>query len=152
MADSSAAASTASTNAVDTRRNSRRPAKKPRTETLKANLEPKPCGPCYFDTRLPFELIAEILLFTNSPKTVLALARTSKFLCNTLTGSNAQYIWRHVRENCLPAALPEPTPQFTESAFIAFIFDGGKCDVRQFYLDKNMMTETSRIIRVDLWS
>ena len=134
MADSSVADPTASTDA-DTRHNSDRPAKKLRTEILKTpppDVGPKPL--CYFDTRLPFELIAEILLFTNSPKTVLALARTSKFLCHTLTGSNAQYIWRHVRENCLPAPLPQPTPQFTESSFIAFIFDGGKCDVRQFLL------------------
>ncbi|KAJ7185552.1 hypothetical protein C8R46DRAFT_982211 [Mycena filopes] len=77
---------------------------------------------------LPVELIAEILLYTNSPKDVLAVARCSKFLCNTLLRQESGFIWRSVRQNCLPGPLPDPQAiNLTESAFAALVFDNGKC-------------------------
>ncbi|KAJ7155483.1 hypothetical protein C8R43DRAFT_1000071 [Mycena crocata] len=77
---------------------------------------------------LPFELVAEILLYTASPKDVLAVARCNKYLCNTLLREESGFIWRSVRMNCLPGPLPDPhAVNITESAFAALIFDGGDC-------------------------
>ncbi|KAG2355419.1 hypothetical protein BDR07DRAFT_1426303 [Suillus spraguei] len=95
-------------------------------------------GQCLFPT-LPLELLAEILIQTNSPRDVLSVARTSKFLCLTLVcNPAADFIWRTVRKNCLPHALPDPTPNFSEAAYAAFVYDGGSCDVckrdtKEFY-------------------
>ncbi|KAJ7927542.1 hypothetical protein B0H13DRAFT_2312484 [Mycena leptocephala] len=76
---------------------------------------------------LPFELIAEILLYTASPKDVLAVARCSKSLCNTLLREESGFIWRSVR-NCLPSPLPDPQAiNLSEPAFAALVFDGGEC-------------------------
>jgi hypothetical protein len=78
---------------------------------------------------LPFELIAEILLYTASPKDVLAVARCSKSLCNTLLREESGFIWRSVR-NCLPSPLPDPQAiNLSEPAFAALVFDGGECIV-----------------------
>lgn len=86
-------------------------------------------GQCYFPT-LPLELLAEILIQTNSPRDVLSVARTSKLLCSTLVRNPAaDFIWRTVRKNCLPRALPDPTHNFSEAAYAAFVYDGGVCDV-----------------------
>ncbi|KAJ6588847.1 hypothetical protein B0H19DRAFT_1101444 [Mycena capillaripes] len=77
---------------------------------------------------LPFELIAEILVYTASPKDVLTLARCSKSLCNTLLREESGFIWRSVRSNCLPGPLPDPQAiNLSESAFAALVFDGGNC-------------------------
>ncbi|KAG2074869.1 hypothetical protein BDR04DRAFT_121024 [Suillus decipiens] len=95
-------------------------------------------GQCLFPT-LPLELLAEILIQTNSPRDILSVARTSKFLCSTLVcNPAADFIWRTVRKNCLPHALPDPTPNFSEAAYVAFVYDGGSCDVckrdtKEFY-------------------
>ncbi|KAG1760577.1 hypothetical protein EDD22DRAFT_900451 [Suillus occidentalis] len=95
-------------------------------------------GQCYFPT-LPLELLAEILIQTNSPRDVLSVARTSKLLCSTLVcNPAADFIWRTVRKNCLPRALPDPTQNFSEAAYAAFVYDGGVCDVckqhtKEFY-------------------
>ncbi|PBK94947.1 hypothetical protein ARMGADRAFT_1078816 [Armillaria gallica] len=86
--------------------------------------QPKPCH----ITRLPFELIAEVLLYTRSPKDVLALARCNKFFCATLVSKSSDYIWRYTRNNCKPAPLPEPLKIFTEVSYAAFVFDEGKCE------------------------
>ncbi|KAK0435136.1 hypothetical protein EV421DRAFT_1836777 [Armillaria borealis] len=86
--------------------------------------QPKPC----YITRLPFELIAEVLLYTRSPKDVLALARCNKFFCATLVSKSSDYIWRYTRNNCKPAPLPEPLRIFTEVSYAAFVFDEGKCE------------------------
>ncbi len=91
--------------------------------------QPKPC----YITRLPFELIAEVLLYTRSPKDVLALARCNKFFCATLVSKSSDYIWRYTRNNCKPAPLPEPSQIFTEVSYAAFVFDEGKCEVRFLY-------------------
>ncbi|KAK0219942.1 hypothetical protein IW262DRAFT_1381403 [Armillaria fumosa] len=98
---------------------------------LKANLKPTSEDdqpkPCYI-TRLPFELIAEVLLYTQSPKDVLALARCNKFFCATLVSQSSDYIWRYTRNNCKPAPLPEPLQIFTEASYAAFVFDEGTCE------------------------
>lgn len=95
-------------------------------------------GQCLFPT-LPLELLAEILIQTNSPRDVLSVARASKLLCSTLVcNPAADFIWRTIRKRCLPHALPEPTPNFSEAAYAAFVYDGGSCDVckkdtKEFY-------------------
>ncbi|KAG1871846.1 hypothetical protein DFJ58DRAFT_762568 [Suillus subalutaceus] len=95
-------------------------------------------GQCLFPT-LPLELLAEILIHTNSPRDVLSVARTSKLLCSTLVcNPAADFIWRTIRKKCLPHALPDPTPNFSEAAYAAFVYDGGSCDVckndtKEFY-------------------
>ncbi|KAG2118220.1 uncharacterized protein F5147DRAFT_260925 [Suillus discolor] len=95
-------------------------------------------GKCLFPT-LPLELLAEILIQTNSPRDVLSVARTSKLLCSTLVcNPAADFIWRTVRKNCLPHPLPDPTPNFSEAAYAAFVYDGGPCDgckedTKEFY-------------------
>jgi hypothetical protein len=85
--------------------------------------------PCYL-FRLPVEVLAEVLSYTTTPKEILALARTSKRLCKILTDERASFIWRAARERCIPSSIPDPTQQFTESSYAAFIFDGGTCYVR----------------------
>lgn len=88
-------------------------------------------GRCLFPT-LPLELLAEILIQTDSPRDVLSIARTSKLLCSTLVcNPAADFIWRTIRNKCLPHALPDPTPNFSEAAYAAFVYDGGSCDVCQ---------------------
>lgn len=95
-------------------------------------------GKCLFPT-LPLELLAEILIQTNSPRDVLSVARTSKLLCSTLVcNPAADFIWRTIRKNCLPHPLPDPTPNFSEAAYAAFVYDGGPCDAckedtKEFY-------------------
>ena len=78
---------------------------------------------------LPLELLHEIFLYMPSPKCVLALARCSKDFCNMLVRNESMYIWKTVRATAKPVAIPDPTPNFTEPAYAAFIFDGGKCEV-----------------------
>jgi hypothetical protein len=96
-------------------------------------LEPtEPTGnpkKCYL-TLMPFELLAEILIYTASPRDILALARTSQFFCATLVNRNSSvFIWRNARHYAKPQAIPDPTPDFTEPAYATFLFDGGKCEV-----------------------
>jgi hypothetical protein len=91
-----------------------------------SELEP----PCHL-TRIPMELLAEILLYLPSTKCILAVARCSKYFCDTLViNKSSVFIWRNVRAACKPYAIPEPTPNFTEPAYAAFIFDDGECEVR----------------------
>ncbi|KXN81671.1 hypothetical protein AN958_03918 [Leucoagaricus sp. SymC.cos] len=111
---------------------------------------------------LPLEVLAEILLYTISPKDLLAVARTCKSLCGQLISPGAAFIWRKMR---LKVGLPDPgqflsstTPPILEtllpfrdpdertlpplrgvklfmgreSAYAAFVFDGGVCEVRIF--------------------
>ncbi|KAG6901598.1 hypothetical protein C0995_010159 [Termitomyces sp. Mi166 len=79
-----------------------------------------------FDT-LPFEIIAEILLYTNSPRDVVAVARCSKFFCQTLVHPASDYIWKNVRKAySLPP--PEPMSIFTEASYSVFLFGGGTCE------------------------
>ncbi|KAG6814825.1 hypothetical protein H0H93_012097 [Arthromyces matolae] len=102
----------------------------------KCQVETEP-GRCHFST-LPFELIAEILIYTNSPRDVLAVARCSKFLCHTLLYPTSAFIWKAVRKTCsIPP--PEPMSIFTESSYAAYLYGGGPCEscknhTDQFYL------------------
>ncbi|ESK86051.1 hypothetical protein Moror_9387 [Moniliophthora roreri MCA 2997] len=83
---------------------------------------------CFF-LKLPVELLAEVLLYTKSPRDVLSVARCCKELCYTLLNPKNQYIWKYARENFHPEPPPEPPKQFTESAYAAFVFDGGTCEI-----------------------
>ncbi|KAH9939554.1 hypothetical protein B0H21DRAFT_35411 [Amylocystis lapponica] len=97
----------------------------PRWKVQRADDAPKTCYLAY----MPLEILAEILSHTASPKDILALARCSKFFCVTLVNNHSTtFIWRHARAHCKPAGLPDPTPNFTEASYAAFIFDGGECD------------------------
>ncbi|EIW78378.1 hypothetical protein CONPUDRAFT_108240, partial [Coniophora puteana RWD-64-598 SS2] len=85
---------------------------------------------------LPLELLAEVLLLTNSPRDVLAVARCSKFLCNTLVSNpSTEFIWKRVRATCLPRALPDPTENFTEASYAAYVYDAGACEVCEKHTD-----------------
>lgn len=89
-------------------------------------VDPKP-SPL---TQLPYELLAEILLYTASPKDLLAVARCSKYFCDTLVQNQSSYfIWRSVRATCKLGPIPDPTPNFQEPSYAAYLFDGGECDV-----------------------
>ena len=79
-------------------------------------------------SQLPLEMLAEILRFT-STKDILAVARTSSHFCNTLVSTQSNRIWSLARARFNPP-LPDPTPNFTEASFAAYIFDGGPCEVR----------------------
>ncbi|EJD03888.1 uncharacterized protein FOMMEDRAFT_167196 [Fomitiporia mediterranea MF3/22] len=73
---------------------------------------------------LPWELIAEILSTTTSNE-VLAMARCSQHFCHSLvTVPRSKAIWIKARNNC---SLPDPTPNFTEPSYAAFVFGGGLC-------------------------
>lgn len=79
-------------------------------------------------SRLPVELLAEIMLYFTSTKMLLNVARSSKDLCLTLVNPAFSFIWRSVRGSCC-VPIPDPTPNFAEPAYAAFIFDGGECEV-----------------------
>ncbi|EIN08421.1 hypothetical protein PUNSTDRAFT_144020 [Punctularia strigosozonata HHB-11173 SS5] len=118
----------------------RRPGKRPATEaddepsskkTKVDGADVKPAQPPRrpFDT-LPLELLAEILSYTSSPRDILAVARCSKVLCDTLVQNPATvYIWRKARARAQPEPIPDPTPNFHEAAYAAFIYDPGICYV-----------------------
>ncbi|KIJ11734.1 hypothetical protein PAXINDRAFT_15442 [Paxillus involutus ATCC 200175] len=80
---------------------------------------------------LPLELLAEILLHTHSPPTVLAVSRTSSYFHRTLAHPTVSFIWRGVRKTCEPIPLPEPGDAWrgSEADYAAFVFDGGVCEV-----------------------
>ncbi|KAL5518868.1 hypothetical protein ACEPAH_551 [Sanghuangporus vaninii] len=83
---------------------------------------------------LPWELIAEILSMT-TPKEVLALARCSRHFCDSLViNPRSKCIWESARVYCRPK-IPDPTPNFTEPAYAAYIFDGGPCEQCGKYVD-----------------
>lgn len=76
--------------------------------------------------RLPLELLAEILKFSSSI-TVLAVARTCKWLCETLTHKDQEFIWKAARSNYFGEKLPDPPPGLPEPAYASAIFDVGNC-------------------------
>lgn len=85
-------------------------------------------------TSLPIEILAEILLYTSSPPTVLAVSRTCSFLYHSLAQNPAaSFIWRGVRETCQPVPLPDPGRSWkgSEADYAAFVFGGGVCEVCQ---------------------
>ncbi|KAF9010159.1 hypothetical protein BDQ17DRAFT_1347656 [Cyathus striatus] len=77
---------------------------------------------------LPVELLAEILIYTRSPKDVLAVTRTSKSLWATLTNPNSNIIWRMVRKEAV-VPIPDPLEIFSEVTYASFLFDSGRCEV-----------------------
>lgn len=79
---------------------------------------------------LPVELL-DIILSSTTPRDILALARTSKFFCATLVNPAHAAIWKQARLQFVPP-IPEPTRNFTESAYAAFLFDAGVCEVGCF--------------------
>lgn len=80
--------------------------------------------------RLPLEMLAEVLSYSSS-QDLLSLARTSHFFCTTLvTNPASQFIWKAARRRFHPKPIPDPAPNWTESAYIAFIFDTASCEVR----------------------
>jgi len=79
---------------------------------------------------LPFELVAEILLNSRSTRDLLAISRTCRHFCATLTRPRAAYVWKNARQNMLPRPLPEPLPGWSEHGYAAFVFGSpGKCEV-----------------------
>ncbi|KAG8951464.1 hypothetical protein FRC04_005996 [Tulasnella sp. 424] len=79
-----------------------------------------------FLQRLPLEILAEILAFT-SPATVLAVARTCKWLCQTLTHEDRAFIWKVARKHSPVGMVPDPPPGVPEPAYASAIFDPGYC-------------------------
>lgn len=104
------------------------PPSKRRKYGNKGQKLPQDLAPCYLD-KMPMEILAEILSHTASPRDILSLARCSKFFCATLTHSGSDFIWRRARACCQPQPIPDPTPNYTESAYAALIFDSGVCEV-----------------------
>ncbi|KAJ7512674.1 hypothetical protein B0H11DRAFT_1946827 [Mycena galericulata] len=111
------------------RRNGEKTHRRPHKRSRKSKHVSEPALPAsVYILSLPFELIAEILIYTASPKDVLSVARCNKYLCTTLLRENSAFIWRSVRKNCAPAPLPDPQAiHLTESAFAALVFDPGHC-------------------------
>nr|GAT60455.1 predicted protein [Mycena chlorophos] len=105
------------------------PAHRPPTKRRRAahsTEDDAPRSPLFVN--LPFELVAEILLYTRSTKDILATARTCRFLCNTLLRKESESIWKYARAHILPAPLPDPKDAgLSEAAFAAMLFDYGPC-------------------------
>ncbi|KAJ3895268.1 hypothetical protein GG344DRAFT_39069 [Lentinula edodes] len=120
--------------------------KKRKTSNSESDVKAPTLPRTSYIAKLPLELLAEILLYTKSPKDILALSRCSKFFCRTLLHEANQYIWRYARQNCLQGGLPEPCPRFTESSFAAFVFDAGPCEI----CDKQVNFYSSFGLRVRL--
>lgn len=98
-----------------------RPSTMPSTAPARASL-----------TSLPIEILAEVLLYTCSPPTVLAVSRTCSFLYRTLAQNPAaSFIWRGVRKTCKPFPLPDLGDHWnkTEAEYAALVFSGGVCEV-----------------------
>lgn len=106
----------------------RRMRKKARLNRAQYLVPPVAPKPSHIMT-LPFELIAEILMYSMSPRDILSVARSCKFFCVKLIRSSANYIWKNARLNCKPLPLPDPIQTFTESAYAALVFDVGQCEV-----------------------
>ena len=107
--------------------------KRQRTSQLVQESQAKELGSKHDHfSSLPQELLSEVLSYT-TPLEVLAVARCSQYLCRTLLTQTVFFkrIWITARLNC---GLPDPTPNFTESSYAAFIFDGGYCEVSLEFL------------------
>ncbi|TBU43901.1 hypothetical protein BD309DRAFT_959585 [Dichomitus squalens] len=84
---------------------------------------------CYL-TRMPLELLAEILSYTLSPRDILALARTSRHFCTVLVNNKStEFIWRQARARAVPTQIPDFTPNFTEASYASFLFDNKHCEI-----------------------
>ncbi|KAI5887075.1 uncharacterized protein SCHCODRAFT_02640666 [Schizophyllum commune H4-8] len=94
--------------------------------------------------RLPYEILTDVMMRLGSPQWVLAVARTSQYCCNTLLDEKSQGIWKANRQ---AVGLREPLPILTESAYAAFVFDGGPCEICKKHTD-NMYTSFAIKLRL----
>ncbi|KAG9043979.1 hypothetical protein FS837_008935 [Tulasnella sp. UAMH 9824] len=94
-----------------------------------------------FLQRLPVELLAEILKLSSSI-TVLAVARTCKWLCETLIHEDQEFIWKAARRN---GDLPDPPPGFSEPAYASAIFDVGNCLVCPTFTSNAIEAQTLNV-------
>ncbi|KAF8525041.1 hypothetical protein BU17DRAFT_83947 [Hysterangium stoloniferum] len=79
--------------------------------------------------KLPLEMLAEILSYTSSPD-ILSLARTSRFFLDVLVINPwSLIIWKKARERFQPSPIPDPLPNWTETSYIAFLFDRVPCEM-----------------------
>jgi hypothetical protein len=81
-------------------------------------------------TCLPFELIAEVLLYSKSPADLISLSRTCRhFHATMVQNPAATFIWKTVRAQTTPP-VPGPTKLgFSEPQLANFIYGEGKCTV-----------------------
>lgn len=81
-------------------------------------------------TCLPFELIAEVLLYSKSPADPLSLSRTCRHFQATLVQNPvAAFIWKSIRAQTTPP-VPDPTKLgFSEPELANFIYGEGRCTV-----------------------
>lgn len=104
--------------------------------------------------RIPVELLSEILIWTGSPKFVLAVSRTCRSLRSTIMSPNSAFIWKEARKlaTIIPRPkeiwdfeeppktffpMPDPPPGVfgstdteAEARYASFVFDDGICEVR----------------------
>ncbi|KAG8942928.1 hypothetical protein FRC00_011513 [Tulasnella sp. 408] len=100
-----------------------------------------------FLQRLPVELLAEILKFSSSV-TVLAVARTCKWLCETLIHEDQEFIWKAARHNYYVEDLPDPPPGIPEPAYASAIFDIGDCLVCPIVTSNVMEAQTLNVLKL----
>ena len=112
--------------------------------------------------RVPVELLSEILIYTGSPKFVLAVSRTCHSLRSTIMAPNSAFIWKEARKlaTIIPRQedswdtepprkvfpMPDPpagvfgtTDTEAEARYAAFIFDEGVCAVRFQKKNRNFL-------------
>ncbi|KAL1678011.1 hypothetical protein EV122DRAFT_290693 [Schizophyllum commune] len=94
--------------------------------------------------RLPYEILTDVMMRLGSPQWVLAVARTSQYFCNTLLDEKSLGIWKTNRQ---AVGLKDPLPILTESAYAAFVFDGGPCEICKKHTD-NMYTSFAIKLRL----
>lgn len=68
------------------------------------------------------------MMYMATPKDLLNLARTDKFLCLTLTKRSFDFVWKRVREE-MSVPLKDRLSHLSESSYAFFIFDDGPCEV-----------------------
>jgi len=69
------------------------------------------------------------------PRDLLALARSCKQFFQILVDPTASLLWRRARAR-FEHPVPEPSSNWSEWAYAAFIFDSGECDICQQYVDE----------------
>ena len=115
-----------------------------RARTVVKNTNDPGSHRCHL-TRMPLELLAEILSYTLSPRDVLALARTGKHFCTILVNNKStEFIWRQARARAHMNRIPDPTPNFTEASYASFLFDSKRCEVLQ--LEEPIYTSSTDLL------
>ncbi|KAF8637838.1 hypothetical protein AX17_002467 [Amanita inopinata Kibby_2008] len=109
-------------------KDSERQRKKARSDSSNASGDAGPASEPDMLSLLPLELLAEILVKTQSTRDILAVARCSKYLCKTLVAPSATFIWKKARQLSAPEPMPDPLRILPEPAYAAFVFDGGQCE------------------------